>query len=107
MAAPVTGLPGVAGAAAVATLDPARGAARAAGVGGPDFASALGDALDAAGNAERAADQANVQFASGDGSLAIDEVMIAAEKASISLRYVVALKNHALEAYRELMNTQV
>jgi flagellar hook-basal body complex protein FliE len=34
-------------------------------------------------------------------------VVIASEKANIAVRYAVTLKNKALEAYRELMNTQV
>jgi len=33
--------------------------------------------------------------------------MISTEKANISLRYATTLKNKAIEAYRELMNTQV
>jgi flagellar hook-basal body complex protein FliE len=33
--------------------------------------------------------------------------VIASEKASIAVRYAVTLKNKALEAYHELMNTQV
>ena len=31
--------------------------------------------------------------------------MIAAEKANITVRYAVTLKNRVLEAYRDLMNT--
>jgi flagellar hook-basal body complex protein FliE len=33
--------------------------------------------------------------------------VIAAEKANVAVRYATTLKNKALEAYRELMNTQV
>ena len=33
--------------------------------------------------------------------------MIATEKANVALRFATTLKNKAVEAYRELMNTQV
>jgi flagellar hook-basal body complex protein FliE len=74
---------------------------------GADFGAALGDALGAAGKAEKNADAAAAQFASGDPQIGIHEVMIAAEKANISVRYAVTLKNKMIEAYRELMSTQL
>ena len=67
------------------------------------FSKALTDAheldKDATSQAER--------FANHDPSVGIHEVVIASEKASIAVRYAVTLKNKALEAYHELMNTQV
>lgn len=47
------------------------------------------------------------RFAKGDPTQGIHEVMIASEKANIQIRYATTLKNKALEAYKELMNTQV
>ena len=82
------------------------GGAAPGGSAGVDFGEALKGALGDAGAAERTADQAAQKFAAGDPSVGIHEVMIAAEKASISLRYAVTLKNKLVEAYRELMNTQ-
>lgn len=70
---------------------------------GESFSKALTDAKeldkDATAQAER--------FANHDPSVGIHEVVIASEKASIAVRYAVTLKNKALEAYHELMNTQV
>lgn len=70
---------------------------------GESFSKALTDAReldkDATSQAER--------FANHDPSVGIHEVVIASEKASIAVRYAVTLKNKALEAYHELMNTQV
>lgn len=71
------------------------------------FAGVLGRALSEAGASERAADDAAVRFAAGDPEVGIHEVVIAAEKANIGVRFAVTLKNRAIEAYRELMNTQV
>lgn len=74
---------------------------------GPDFGQVFTNALRDAGGAERAANDAATRFAAGDPSVGIHEVVIAAEKANISVRYAVTLKNRAIEAYRELLNTPV
>ena len=59
----------------------------------------------------RAAENKSVEmeerFANGDTSIGIHEVMIQTEKSNIAIRYATTLKNKAIEAYRELMNTQV
>ena len=70
---------------------------------GASFANALKDAT----GAEKASTDAAEKFAKGDASVGIHEVVIAAEKANVAVRYATTLKNKALEAYRELMNTQV
>ncbi len=72
---------------------------------GPNFAEALTGAMSKAGEAERTADDNAARFAAGDPQMGIHEVMIGAEKASIAVRYAVTLKNHVIEAYRDLMNT--
>jgi flagellar hook-basal body complex protein FliE len=84
---------------------PATGAAKPAG--GPDFGEALASAIGQARALEENASTMATQFAAGDPSVGMHETMIAAEKASIGLRYAVTLKNKMLEAYRELMNTPV
>jgi len=74
-------------------------------------ASSLGDAfahaLKQASQAEQHAVDAADRFAKDDPGMGIHEVMIASEQANIAVRYATTLKNKALEAYRELMNTQV
>lgn len=74
---------------------------------GPDLAGTFGQALHDARAAEHRATSAAEQFAKGDPGMGIHEVVIASEKANIAIRYTTTLKNKALEAYRELMNTQV
>lgn len=74
---------------------------------GPDFGDALIDAVEGASATEKAATEASQRFAAGDPNVGIHEVMIASEKASIAVRYATTLKNKMLDAYRELMNTQV
>jgi flagellar hook-basal body complex protein FliE len=89
----------------IARSGPAAGAE--APSGGPDFADALAGALGGAATAEKASEAASTRFAAGDPSAGIHETLIAAEKATIALRYAVTLKNKVIEAYRELMNTPV
>jgi flagellar hook-basal body complex protein FliE len=76
-------------------------------VDGPDFAGTLADAISAAGDQERTATEAADRFAAGDPTMGIHEVMIQAEKASVSLRFATTVKNQAIAAYRELMNTPI
>jgi flagellar hook-basal body complex protein FliE len=87
---------------AVPQLDDAAPKTKGVDLGG-SFSKVLQDAHAAEHNATTAAEQ----FAKGDPGMGIHEVMIASEKANIELRYATTLKNKALEAYRELMNTQV
>jgi flagellar hook-basal body complex protein FliE len=72
-----------------------------------DLAESFGKALADAHAAEHNATEAAERFAKGDPGMGIHEVVIASEKANIAVRYATTLKNKALEAYRELMNTQV
>lgn len=89
---------------AVPSLDEAAAPSKANKV---DLGGSFAKVLEDAHNAESTATQAAEKFAKGDPSVGIHEVMIASEKANIELRYATTLKNKALEAYRELMNTQV
>ncbi|HTE55982.1 MAG TPA: flagellar hook-basal body complex protein FliE [Kofleriaceae bacterium] len=85
----------------------ARPARADAAARGPDFGDVLLEAVEGAAGSERAATEASTRFAAGDPSVGIHEVIIASEKASIAVRYATTLKNKLLDAYRELMNTQV
>jgi len=73
----------------------------------PELAGSFSKALSEAHAAENRATDAAERFAKGDPGMGIHEVVIASEKANIAIRYATTLKNKALEAYRELMNTQV
>jgi flagellar hook-basal body complex protein FliE len=77
------------------------------GTTSPDFSQTFADAVSAAHGTENAANDASAKFAAGDPSVGMHEVIIAAEKANIQVRYAVTLKNRILEAYKEIMNTPV
>jgi flagellar hook-basal body complex protein FliE len=72
-----------------------------------DLASSFTKALDEARALDQDATKKADAFAANDQSVGIHEVMIATEKANIALRYATTLKNKALEAYHELMQTNV
>ncbi len=100
MSAPIPGIQGIA-------LPPDALARVERASGGIDFGDALAGALEQASASERTATEASEKFAKGDPSIGLHEVMIASEKAAIGLRYAVTLKNKVIEAYRELMSTQL
>jgi flagellar hook-basal body complex protein FliE len=87
--------------------EPARPARAETEGRGPDFGDALLEAVERAAGTERAADQTATRFAAGDPAVGIHEVIIASEKANIAVRYATTLKNKLVDAYRELMTTQV
>jgi len=52
-----------------------------------------------------AAEVEEIKFASGQSD-SMHDLMIAQQKANISLQYTVAVKNAAVDAYRTIMNMQ-
>ena len=91
------------GAAQIVGIEAGPHRAAKAAPAGESFGSVLSEARAAEAEATTGAER----FAKGDPTMGIHEVMIATEKANISIRYATTVKNKALEAYRELMNTQV
>ena len=97
---PITSSPVVTAPAGVAAVGKPSG-------GGGGVADHRGDAVEQAAALEHDAGDKAARFADGDQSVGIHEVVIAAEKANVGVRFAVTLKNKVLEAYRELMNTPV
>ncbi len=52
-----------------------------------------------------AAEVEEIKYATGESD-SLHDLLIAQQKASVSLQYTVAVKNTAVEAYRTLMNMQ-
>jgi len=55
---------------------------------------------------QQTADQA-IQQLHGGGEKNLHETMIAMEKADISLRYAIQVRNKAIDAYQEIMRMQI
>ncbi|MBK9292859.1 MAG: flagellar hook-basal body complex protein FliE [Oligoflexia bacterium] len=70
------------------------------------FASSLKEAVNAVNTAQKDADRKMQELATGKSNN-IHETMIAAEKADISLRLMVQVRNKVIEAYHEIMKMQV
>ncbi len=73
---------------------------------GLNFGQLVQEFIDTANQAELADQQNSIALASGN----IDDLhtsMIAANKAELSLRFVLQVRNKAVEAYQEVMRMQV
>lgn len=90
-------VPGMAGTVAAGTAGAARNG---------DFAAMLRDALADVNNLQLDAEEAARQLAAGEAG-DLHQVMLAAEKANLSLQLTVQIRNKLLEAYQEIMRMQV
>ena len=70
------------------------------------FKDLLADALNQVGAKQQAADAAVTQLATGQG-VAIDEVMIAMQKADLALQMTVQIRNKLVEAYQDISRMQI
>lgn len=73
---------------------------------GSSFFDTLGDAFGQLNGQLTAADAAGADFAAG-GSADVHTVMLQMEEASISLKMGVQVRDKLLEAYQEIMRTQL
>ena len=71
-----------------------------------DFSEVLREALEKVNSQQKKAEKMADDYASGKIS-SIHDVIIEAEKASMSLRLTVEVRNRIVEAYREIMRMQL
>jgi len=74
---------------------------------GLDFAQLMQQSLDQVTEAQSQARELAVAFESGERDVALPEVMVALQKASISFQAITQVRNRLLSAYQEVMNMQV
>jgi len=70
-----------------------------------NFGSFLSDALDNVAAQEQNVQKVNDKFLVGEVSA--DQVMIASEQALLSLQLTTQVRNKVIEAYQEIMRTQI
>ena len=58
-------------------------------------------------DAQNTADDLRTRFDLGDRSLSLSDVMISAQKASLSFEAAVQVRNRFVDAYRSIMQMQV
>jgi flagellar hook-basal body complex protein FliE len=71
-----------------------------------DFGTHLKQALGEVNELQQQADQA-IQQLVGEGKGDLQETMVALEKADVSFRLMMQIRNKVLEAYQEIMRMQV
>jgi flagellar hook-basal body complex protein FliE len=71
-----------------------------------DFGSHLNKALGEVNELQQKADQA-IQQLVGEGKGDLQDTMVALEKADVSFRLMMQIRNKVLEAYQEIMRMQV
>ena len=110
----VAGISGVSGAAAASSISGAAGVSGSSAVNGvasgtqsgDSFLNSLNDAFGQLNGQLNAADSSMTNFASG-GSADLHTVMLQMEEASVSLKTAVDVRDKLLEAYQEIMRTQL
>lgn len=80
--------------------------ATASGIAGADFAQLLGKGLQQLDQTVQTADSAMQKFALGE-NIPVHDVMIAMERAELSMQFAVAVRNRVVEAYQSFLRMQV
>jgi flagellar hook-basal body complex protein FliE len=111
----VTNVPGISGTSSVSPISGAStlngagavdGSAAGTQAPGDSFLNSLSDAFGSLNTQLNAADSSMANFAAG-GSADLHTVMLQMEEASMSLKATVDVRDKVLEAYQEIMRTQV
>jgi flagellar hook-basal body complex protein FliE len=77
--------------------------------GATSFDSLLNSAMNQIQQTEdysNAAEEEEIKYAMGESD-SLHDLMVAQQKANVSLQYTVAVKNTAVEAYKSIMNMQI
>ena len=81
--------------------------AQSAAAGGSDFAQVLQASIAEVNQTQQQADAMAANFAAGNSSENLHEVMIALQKANISFQEMIQVRNKLVSAYHDVMNMQV
>jgi flagellar hook-basal body complex protein FliE len=72
-----------------------------------DFSEALKASLNQVNKVQMDAEKLGKNFAMGDDSVSLSDVMIAGQKANISFQATIQVRNKLVSAYQDIMNMQV
>jgi len=72
-----------------------------------NFADVLKSSLGEVNQIQQKAQDMGDQFAAGNDNISISDVMIATQKANISLQATVQVRNKMVAAYTDIMNMQI
>ena len=82
-------------------------AGHAAPAGATSFSDAIKQAVDVVNTSQNKATAMAQQFQLGNPQVSLEETVIAAQKASLSLQAAVQFRNRVAQAYQEIMNMNV
>lgn len=92
---------------AIGGLAPSASLQQSQGTGKVNFSDALKASLNQVNKVQVEAEQLGKNFAMGDDSVSLSDVMIAGQKANISFQATVQVRNKLVSAYHDIMNMQV
>ncbi|MCL6414460.1 flagellar hook-basal body complex protein FliE [Aestuariirhabdus sp. Z084] len=73
----------------------------------PDFSELFKNAIDAVNGQQQVANQMRTAFERGDANIDLPDVMIAAQKASISFQAMSEVRNKLVNAYEDIMKMPI
>jgi len=73
----------------------------------PDFQTMFSNAIDSVNEKQMQSSSLRTRFEKGDPQVDLPEVMIAAQKASVSFEAMKEVRNKLVEAYKDIMNMPV
>jgi flagellar hook-basal body complex protein FliE len=89
------------------SVNPITSASKTGGVKlGEQFNSMLNDAMAKIGGDQKEVEQLNNMFAAGELP-DVHKLLVAAEKSALNLQLTVQVRNKVIEAYQEIMRTQI
>lgn len=83
------------------------GSQRTEGVKAPDFSSMFSNAINRVNETQQTAGNLAKAYEAGDAGVTLTQVMIAAQKASVSFEAVSEVRNKLVEAYKDVMNMPI
>jgi flagellar hook-basal body complex protein FliE len=75
--------------------------------GGADFGALLKQSIDQVNEIQQEASAMRESFERGEGDMDLAQVMIAAQKSSLSFEAMVQVRNKLIEAYKDVMNMPI
>jgi flagellar hook-basal body complex protein FliE len=72
-----------------------------------DFGQVLKSSLDKVAETQNAAGALSARYMKGDDTVSLSDVMIAGQKANISLQATIQVRSKLVAAYNDIMNMQV
>ncbi|MCG7866867.1 MAG: flagellar hook-basal body complex protein FliE [Candidatus Thiodiazotropha taylori] len=74
---------------------------------GADFSDLLKQSIDRVNSIQQEASALRTSFESGEGEMDLAQVMIAAQKSSLSFEAMVQVRNKLVEAYKDVMSMPI